>query len=422
MTWVGDSKNKQTGECIRRSLWRKVYKGSVYTVSCKQLRELGYEALGDTKAGSYAAANAWWHKKRAELDAAGEPPARKPEPMEDAVLSRAGVYALEESHPGLLQQISPEQLRALVERVRPVILEEMVQHGRPLSTSGLPPARVQQLQDAAKALRGELAAAPDKSVETHVGLWLQKQQKMVAAGQMTAARCANNQTCLTHFKQFLGPQSAVEAIDGPKLEAFYLYCAEKIKRHGAPGGWSVSYAKDVFAVARAFIRWAWEQGACELPRNIKIKAKFGSPLKAITTWTTDEFKKAVGAAPGKLKLALLLMANCGMTQKDVADVRDDEVDWQAGRITRRRSKTATRESAPVVSYRLWPVTLDLLRKHRSGKERVLLTKQGQPLVRTHLNAAGKRVKADAIASNYVHLKKRLGLNRPLKELRRLAAR
>jgi integrase len=152
-----------------------------------------------------------------------------------------------------------------------------------------------------------------------------------------------------------------------------------------------------------------------------MKAKFGSPLKAVTTWAADEFERAVDAAPGKLKLALLLMANCGMTQKDVADLRDDEVDWQAGRITRRRSKTANRENAPVVSYKLWPVTLSLLKKYRSGKERVLLTEQGQPFVRTRFNAAGKQVKADGIASNFVHLKKRLKLKRPLKELRRLGA-
>src|SRR5262249_54234124 len=163
------------------------------------------------------------------------------------------------------------------------------------------------------------------------------------------------------------------------------------KRHGESDGWSVSYAKDVFAVARAFIRWAWEQGSCELPRNIKMKAKFGSPLKAVTTWTVDEFKSTVTAAPARLKRAALLTPNCGMTQKNVADLRDDEVDWHAGSITRRRSKTATRENAPTVCYRLWPVTFALLKQHRSRKERVLLTKQGQPFVRTHLNAAGKQV-------------------------------
>ena len=42
--------------------WRKMYKGKLYTISC--------EALGvlETKEASYHAANAWWTKKRAEIE------------------------------------------------------------------------------------------------------------------------------------------------------------------------------------------------------------------------------------------------------------------------------------------------------------------------------------------------------------------
>src|SRR5262249_39079581 len=126
------------------------------------------------------------------------------------------------------------------------------------------------------------------------------------------------------------------------------------------------------------------------------------------------------------KLALLLMANTGATQEDVSDLKDSEVDWLAGRIIRKRSKTAAHENVPVVNYRLWPVTFDLLKKYRSGGERVLLTEQGEPYVRSRLREDGKLSKADGFASNYVHLKKKLKrimptFNRPLKELRKLGA-
>ena len=304
------------------------------------------------------------------------------------------------------------------------MIKRFVLRGEPLP-EGLdrvvPPAHLRQLQDAVKTLRGEPTAAPDKTIESHAELWLKKQQALAAAGQMTASRVANNRTCLEHFKIFLGPQSAAEGINGQLLEAFYLYCAGRIRRDGGAGGWSVAYAKDVFSVARSFVRWAWEQGACELPRNIDMKAKFGSPMKAVKTWDVADFKRAVEAAPGKLRLALLLMANCGMTQKDVSDLRDAEVDWVKGRVIRRRSKTATRENAPVVNYNLWPLTFELLQKYRSGQDRVLLTERGQPFVRIHLNATGRQVKADGFASNFVHLKKRLKLTHPLKELRKLGA-
>ena len=41
MTWVPS-----------RRLWRKVYDGRVYTVSCKQLVEQGHNLLSETKEGS----------------------------------------------------------------------------------------------------------------------------------------------------------------------------------------------------------------------------------------------------------------------------------------------------------------------------------------------------------------------------------
>jgi hypothetical protein len=51
---------------------------------------------------------------------------------------------------------------------------------------------------------------------------------------------------------------------------------------------------------------------------------------------------------------------------------------------------------------------------------VLLTETGLPFVRKELRG-GKLVKADGFASNFVHLKKRLKLNRSLKQLRKLGA-
>jgi integrase len=188
----------------------------------------------------------------------------------------------------------------------------------------------------------------------------------------------------------------------------------------------VAYARDVFSVAKSFVRWLWESGVIELPKNIGSKAfRFGSQARAIVTWTPEEFRSAVGAATGRLKLALLLMANCGMTQKDVSDLKDTEVDWKGGRVIRKRGKTAAHEGVPTVCYRLWPPTFELLKKYRSGKDRVVLTETGLPFVRTDLRD-GKRVKADGFASCFVHLKKKLrrtlpGFKRSLKQLRKLGA-
>ena len=43
------------------------------------------------------------------------------------------------------------------------------------------------------------------------------------------------------------------------------------------------------------------------------------------------------------------------------------MDWKEGRITRKRSKTSSHEGVPVVSYKLWPETLHLLRSPKNAE-------------------------------------------------------
>jgi integrase len=114
------------------------------------------------------------------------------------------------------------------------------------------------------------------------------------------------------------------------------------------------------------------------------------------------------------------MLNCGMTQKDVSDLLDKGVNWKAGRIVRKRSKTRGMESMPTVDYPLWPQTFALLKQYRSGSERVLLTRSGGPYVRKgHVN--GKLTDGDQFAEYYAWLKGKIGFKKPMKLLRKTAA-
>ena len=149
--------------------------------------------------------------------------------------------------------------------------------------------------------------------------------------------------------------------------------------------------------------------------------RFGSQVKAIRTMTVDEVRMLVKEATGQLRLHLLLMANCGMTQKDIADLLQTEVDWREGRIIRKRSKTGDRYTVPMVDYKLWPLTWELLQVHRATEgERALLTLSGHPWVDSRL-VNGKLESTDNIASNYVHLQRKLNFKKPLKLLRKTSA-
>jgi integrase len=409
-----------------RKGWMKQFRGKKYAVSCKQLRESGYALASNTKDGSRAAANSWWDQKETELVkqevAEGPPPLT---PLQETAL--ALLKPRHEWEP--IKQAFHERNFDLGASLWPGVhrLYEYLERGRlpKEAAERLPPARVQQIEDANKVIRGEPAEA-DRTAEVHGERWLKKLQAKVDAGRMTAARCANNRTCLAVFQNYLGTQSDVTQINSQTLEGYYLHCLKQITaRRQDPGrkqGWSCAYARDVFSVARSFLRWLWECGTIELPKNIDSRSfDFGSHGQVVRTWTVDEFKEVVSAAPGKLKLAILLMANCGMTQVDVSDLLDSEVSWGDGHITRKRSKTRAEENVPTVSYLLWPTTFALLKKYRSGQDRVLLTESGEPYVRTRLNEKGRLVKADGFASNYAHLQKRLKLRRPLKQLRKLGA-
>jgi integrase len=123
----------------------------------------------------------------------------------------------------------------------------------------------------------------------------------------------------------------------------------------------------------------------------------------------NEAREIIDRATGQLQLHLLLMANCGMTQKDIADLQQNEVDWEKGRIIRKRSKTKNQKSVPTVSYKLWPDTLALLRVYGSSQGgRVLLTRRGNRWVFAEFDEKlGKLVSSDPIATNYDHLRRKL---------------
>jgi integrase len=159
-----------------------------------------------------------------------------------------------------------------------------------------------------------------------------------------------------------------------------------------------------------------------LPPNINLRRyNFGKSIRKIRTMTVDEVRTLVGASTGQLTLHLLLMANCGFTQQDVSDLKQNEVDWSAGTITRKRSKTDDHEDVPTVTYKLWPRTFELLTHYRSQPgDPVLRTKSGKRwMVKRQTN--GKFNRTDSTKSVYRHLMKKTGIIKPPKILRKTSS-
>jgi integrase len=419
MTWIPD----------RRS-WTAKYRGRKYTVSIKQLKEEGYSIQHETKEGSYIAANGWWKIKRLKIDneerEARAAQVGTPTPRQQAGMAFVAPGPVDQEwwegevyiHGGV------EKTRQMYEEIYQMFLDRIMAGGSiPQDMQvHLGPAKTEELAQAARVLRLE-EVSKDKSVGGVRDSYLKAQLANHRAGQLSARKYNEKMTLVGHLVDFLGASSDVSAIDGSRWAAYKQHVLSKLK---PAGPWGPNRAQDAVTVARELIRWTYEQGLlAELPRNLhgrfKIKDRTGdrSKKKTAVTWTPQEFKDVLAQATGRMRLFLLLMANCGFTQIDISELKDFEVNWEAGKITRRRSKTRHQDQTPEVCYPLWPSTLSLLQQHRSGGPVVLVTDRGTPYVQARVDAEARTKVKDGIKGHFIYFRRKIGFTKPLKGLRKM---
>jgi integrase len=191
----------------------------------------------------------------------------------------------------------------------------------------------------------------------------------------------------------------------------------------ADGTCAPGYARDRMSAVKSFVRWLWEQEALEnLPKNINSKElNIVKRLKTPETFSLPEVTPVLRVSSGRSRLYVLLGLNCGMTQKEISDLQKDDVSWKNSTITRKRNKTRRYEGVPVVTYKVWPETLELLREHRSDSESLLLNRNGSPLVEERLDADGKYRKSDNIKNAYERVLRKASIAKPFKLLRKTSA-
>jgi integrase len=221
----------------------------------------------------------------------------------------------------------------------------------------------------------------------------------------------------------------VEAVNSELWERWHTFAKGQVAmRDDDPKtGWSSAYASKVFALARSFIKWLYEHEYLDaMPRNLTSKRyRFARPDDAIPTFTVAEVKHLLDNAGSPLRCYLTLMLNTGMTQKDLSDLRHDQVDLVNGTVCRRRSKTSRLSNTPKVCYKLWPVTLELLKANLSQDPVfALLSKDGRRLVYKVYQDDGKLRQYDAPAVAFHLLRRRLkltGKGKSLKVFRKTSA-
>lgn len=221
--------------------------------------------------------------------------------------------------------------------------------------------------------------------------------------------------------QFTGQTTSVCKVDAATLSGFRNHLLQQI----AADKFSSSYAHDILSSFKSFLRWlANNTDKLEhLPKNIDDKRMRIAKKKGQTkVLEIQQVQAILKQATKRTKLYVLLGLNCAMTQQDMSDLHPDEVDWTAGVITRKRSKTNKYDSVPTVSYPLWEPTFELLKKEMSSdKERVLLTSTGKALKTEFLDASHKIQKTDSVRSSIRRLAKNAEIDFTLKMLKKTSA-
>ena len=418
MTWVPDQKR-----------WMKWYKGKMYA---RSPRQLGTEA---TKEASRAAANDWWEKKQAKIDEALGTPKKHP-----ANVTKHYQEAIENQrlHAKWLRRYgdtpdAPEKAaesEAIIEWLRdalnldtPPYPLKPEQHNPVIGLTVLNHHEYVRWRERFAQIRreekAETAPPPENTIRAHIDDYLAFRRGKVSAGKNTLGTFDTYRGRLLVFRKWVDPFASVETLNEALWERFYSHLAQKV----AENKMTQSTMVGTMNAAREFIRSRWERKFVELPRNLNSRALAVSPaLQDIVLFTNDEIKSLFGKALPHEELYLLLMLNCGMYPVDIAMLKHSEVDWDAGRISRKRSKTRNRsENVPCVDYPLWKQTFDLLKRHRSEhRELVLLNRNGAPLWK-EVEKDGKIFRVSNIKCNFFRLQKKTSIKKSLKLLRKTAA-
>lgn len=264
-------------------------------------------------------------------------------------------------------------------------------------------------------------SGPDNSLAANVKAFVARKRSEAEAGQLKLGRVEAIRTQLEIFLQHIGRSTPVQSINHTIVAGFRDHLVERIRAEQL----KPSYARDIFAAFKQFVRWlANHTDKLEhIPKNLDDRSLAISvgPSEVITIDKTA-IHKLLKKATDRTQLYILLSLNTAMTQQDMSDLRDREVEWTHGRITRKRSKTSDCKNVPTVSYPLWPETFRLLQEQRARDgDRVLLNEAGGLLKLESFDNDDDFDKKDAVRSAIRRLSKKTAITFTVKTLKKTSA-
>ena len=256
----------------------------------------------------------------------------------------------------------------------------------------------------------ELTGEP-LSEEKTIGYW---KKRFIEKERITRKVSPTTWSEITSMTQFfvdwIGEGTPVENINERVIENYMLYLGDK--------GSKIKKRTRMIC----FVKYLAAQRLISLPLNLdEIKFETGAP--DIKHFPTKELGTILAESEGFLKCALHLMANCGMTQRDIATLTPEMI--QDGYIVRKRSKKANVKNATESKWKLWPETQRLIEEYRTDENELLFTVGGRTwyLLETRIDDDGneKLSKDDKISGQWEAFAKNNSPTLSMKYIRKTSA-
>lgn len=247
---------------------------------------------------------------------------------------------------------------------------------------------------------------------------LKVKRAQVDAQERSASRYDAFRCHLEQFRDWTGGDRPIADLNYNLLESYHTYLLTLVKKDI-----SKPTARDRMQAAKQLAIYCGRKSL--IPPILFDTQDFTFRITAtkVKTASMGDIKTLLDASSERTKLYMILMLNTGMTQKDISDLEQKQVDWNTGRIKRKRSKTQHQKGVPEVDYPLWQATFAMLKKHRSrDRTRALLNERGGSLFEQTIKPNGQLKKTDNIKSAFSRVARKLRLEHvTLKQLRATSA-
>ena len=197
MTWVPARKG-----------WMTKYGGKMYSVSCRQL------GTAPTKEASWRAANSWWERKQAELDASAK--------VDDEPNARLrSAFAV---------QAAKDHFERTGELPRKVDVD--LGDGRPVAYSfeGIQVEAEAKARGVIESIDAAFAGIdPDRTVGGRAEEWYKAIRARANAGQTDVSRYGSYKRHLSLFTDWIGTTALLDSLTSKKVEGWYVELSSRVR-------------------------------------------------------------------------------------------------------------------------------------------------------------------------------------------------